>query len=136
MACYIYNISDGSLNLWGPSDTIAKTFVGDLAASGLAAVTGLPPLDATHHWNANIKTVQTNVPVIKSGGAPVLSDYPAKLAATGYALIVPTDGVTYNVTKWVQPNLQAFYDFSIAHGGWDKALHSQLYIYLQNKTTS
>lgn len=136
MACYIYNVSDGSLYLWGPSDNIASIFVGDLKANGLAAVTGLPALDASHHWNANIKTVQTNVPVIKSGGAPVLSDYPAKLAATGYALVVPSDGVTYNFTKWVQPNLQAFLDFCIAQGGWDKILHSQLNIYLQNKTTS
>lgn len=136
MACYVYNDSDGSLHVWGPSDNIADTFVGDLAANGFASVNGLPPLDDTHHWNPKAKTVQRNRPVVKPGGVPDLSDYPADIAATGYVLIAPTDGVTYNVPKWVQPNLQAFYDYCVIHPPWDKLLHADLNTYLHNKTTS
>lgn len=57
MALYVYAVADGSLVSWcaGDNDPVAPDEV--LAARGLAAVRGLPPLDETHAWDASTKTV-------------------------------------------------------------------------------
>ena len=62
MALYVYRIADGSLYSWAPDDTDPVAPDDVLAANGFALVSGLPPLDATHGWDAATKTVVAIVP--------------------------------------------------------------------------
>jgi hypothetical protein len=59
MAIYVYRLIDGTLVSWCPNDTDPVAGPATLTANGLASVSGLPPLDATHAWNAASKTVVT-----------------------------------------------------------------------------
>src|SRR5581483_1311554 len=68
MAIYVYNSTTGALVSWCPNDTDPVADAQTLAANGLASVSGLAPLDATHQWNATQKTVVTVA-------APVLPNY-------------------------------------------------------------
>lgn len=138
MATYVYNVSDGSLFEWGVSDRIGDIIVRPtpLFNYGLAFKTGLVPLDATHGWNPATLTVIVVAARVYPGGTPVLTDISSRIIANGFTLTAPTDAVTFNLVKWGQPNLLAFHDFSLTHGGWDKLLHSQLWIYLKSKVTS
>jgi hypothetical protein len=62
MALYVYNIADGTLVSWGPTDSSPVASDAELAARGFAKKVGLPPLDATHVWDAPTQTVVTIVP--------------------------------------------------------------------------
>jgi len=57
MATYVYKIADGSLYSWNANDGDPVASDATLAAAGLAKVTGLLPLDATHAWDAPSKSV-------------------------------------------------------------------------------
>jgi hypothetical protein len=74
MAIYVYQTATGSLLSWIPDSlTIAQAqaqcvasngmsglaSASYLAAAGLTAVDGLPPLDSTHVWDSVNKTVDT-----------------------------------------------------------------------------
>ena len=59
MALYVYKIADGALVSWCPGDADPVAPPEVLSANGLAMVAGLPPLDATHVWNAASKTIDT-----------------------------------------------------------------------------
>lgn len=62
MAIYVYNVSTGALVSWCPNDTDPVAPAATLAANGLASVSGLPALDASHVWDAANKTVDTTTP--------------------------------------------------------------------------
>ena len=62
MALYVYRIDDGMLVSWCPGDDDPVASADELAANSLAMVSGLPPLDATHTWDATQKTVVTRSP--------------------------------------------------------------------------
>lgn len=59
MAIYVYKVLDGTLVSYCPNDTdpVAPTAI--LEAQGLAARSGLPPLDSTHQWSPASQTVVT-----------------------------------------------------------------------------
>lgn len=57
MAAYIYSVTDGSLYSWVPNDDDPVADAATLAANNLNIVTGLPPLDETHVWDANTLSV-------------------------------------------------------------------------------
>ncbi len=138
MATYVYNISDGSLYTSGISDDINQVIIRPTPLSdyGLAFKTGLLPPDSTHTWNSSTESITPVSAKVQTGLPPDLTDYPKNIAATGYIIQLPTDVVTYNLTNWAQPNLQAFHDFCVTLDNWDKSLHSQFWIYLQSKVTS
>jgi len=134
MATYVYNVADGSLFTWGLGNSIGQVIVRPtpLFNYGLAFKTGLLPLDATHAWDAATKSVIVVTAKVRTGLPPDLTDYPANIAATGYVLQAPTDATSFNIALWAQPNMHAFHDFCVLQpAGWDKSLHSQLWIYLQ-----
>jgi len=56
MSIYVYD-STGVLVSWCPNDTDPVAPNDVLAASCLTVVSGLPPLDSTHAWDAASKTV-------------------------------------------------------------------------------
>jgi hypothetical protein len=56
MATYIYD-QNGNLYSWNASDGDPVASETELALNGLAAVTGLPPLDEMHVWNPATLTV-------------------------------------------------------------------------------
>ena len=89
MAIYVYRIADGSLYSWCPNDTDPVATPAQLAANGLAAKSGLPPLGPTVGWNA---ATQTTVPisVVVTGPAPPVSG------------TIIFNGVTYSVTGTTQ----------------------------------
>jgi hypothetical protein len=58
MATYVHD-QNGVLVSWNQSDTDPVAPADVLAANGLTAVSGLPPLDATHVWDPVTKTVLT-----------------------------------------------------------------------------
>src|SRR6266436_3401950 len=118
MATYVYNISDGSLYTSGISDDINQVIIRPTPLSdyGLAFKTGLLPPDSTHTWNSSTESITPVSAKVQTG--------------------LPPDVVTYNLTNWAQPNLQAFHDFCVTLDNWDKSLHSQFWIYLQSKVTS
>lgn len=62
MAIYVYHVSDGTLVSWCPSDTDPVAPAAQLSAQGMASVSGLAPLDASHVWDAPTKTVKTITP--------------------------------------------------------------------------
>jgi len=70
MAIYVYVTTSGFLQSYIPDNiTIAQAQAGGqlasnatLANNGLTAVDSLPPLDATHQWDAATKTVITVTP--------------------------------------------------------------------------
>jgi hypothetical protein len=57
MAIYVYNAATGALYSYCPEDSDPVADPATLAASGLASVIGLPPLDPTHVWDAATRTV-------------------------------------------------------------------------------
>ena len=57
MAIYVYQITDGSLYSWCPSDDDPVADDATLEANGFDKVIGLPPLDASHAWDASTLTV-------------------------------------------------------------------------------
>lgn len=57
MAIYVYATATGALVSWCPNDTDPVAPAATLAANGLASMSGLPALDATHAWDAASKTV-------------------------------------------------------------------------------
>jgi|SRR5579871_3782599 len=57
MALYVYNVASGALVSWCPGDTDPVASDSHLAANGLAVVTGLPAIDATHAWDTVSKTI-------------------------------------------------------------------------------
>ncbi len=59
MAVYVYYSTTGELYSWCPSDTDPVAPASVLSAQGLASVSGLPALDATHAWSPSSKTVVT-----------------------------------------------------------------------------
>src|SRR4051794_35637728 len=59
MALFVYNTATGALVSWCPNDSDPVASGTVLAANGLASVSGLPALDATHVWDAASKTVIT-----------------------------------------------------------------------------
>jgi len=59
MALYVYETATGTLYSWSPNDTDPVASPSVLSANGLTAVTGLPPLDSTHVWQASPPTVIT-----------------------------------------------------------------------------
>jgi hypothetical protein len=76
MAIYVYKTNNGALQSWIPDNlTIAQAqsqgLLADnatLAANRMAAVDGLPPLDATHTWDATQKTV-----IVVAAPAPIMT---------------------------------------------------------------
>lgn len=62
MAGYTYKIADGSLYSWNSGDSDPVADATTLAANGMAHVSGLPALDASHVWDAPTKTVVTVTP--------------------------------------------------------------------------
>jgi hypothetical protein len=62
MALYVYNATTGALVSWCQNDTDPVADQSTLTAKGLAVVTGLPPLDATHAWSSATKTVVSQYP--------------------------------------------------------------------------
>jgi hypothetical protein len=138
MATYVYNVADGSLFVWGISDRVGDVCIRPTPFFnyGLAFKTGLLPLDATHAWDSITKSVIVIIARVLTGLPPDLTDYPANIATTAYALQDPTNITSFNLALWAQPNLQGFHDWCVTHSGWDRALHSQLWVYLQAKVTS
>jgi len=57
MAVYVYKVATGELYSWSPGDNDPVASDAALAAAGLAKITGLLPLDATHAWDAPSKSV-------------------------------------------------------------------------------
>jgi hypothetical protein len=65
MAIYVYNTADGTLASYCPNDTDPVADSATLKANGLAAISGLAPLDPTHAWNPATRTVVTvSAPVL------------------------------------------------------------------------
>lgn len=62
MAIYIYQTTTGNLVSWCPNDTDPVASAATLASNGLASVSGLPPLNATHIWSSSGLTVIPFVP--------------------------------------------------------------------------
>ncbi len=71
MAIYIYNLSDGSLYSWCPKDTDPVANPAQLAANGLGAVSGLPPLSPTVSWIPATLTTSTHLPATTVSAPPV-----------------------------------------------------------------
>ena len=59
MATYVYFSATGELYSWNPNDSDPVAPADVLEANGLEVVSGLPPLDATHAWDAASATVVT-----------------------------------------------------------------------------
>lgn len=59
MALYVYVMATGALYSWSPDDADPVAPPDVLDAQGMAVVTGLSPLDATHVWQESPPTVIT-----------------------------------------------------------------------------
>lgn len=85
MAIYVYRTADGSLVSWCPNDTDPVASAQQLAAQGLASVSGLPPLGPTVAWNpATHTTVTVTAPTLPNVVATfdfIMAFTPAELAA-------------------------------------------------------
>lgn len=57
MAIYVYRTADGSLYSWSPNDSDPVASAAQLAAQGMASVSAMPALDASHAWDPATKTV-------------------------------------------------------------------------------
>lgn len=67
MAIYVFRNSDGALISYCPADTDPVASADVLTAKGFSALTGAPPLDATHTWD----TVSRNVIAVAIPAATV-----------------------------------------------------------------
>lgn len=64
MATYVYNVADGSLYSYSPTDDGPVASDEELAADGRAVVRGLPPTDETHVWDAaTLSVIEVPAPV-------------------------------------------------------------------------
>jgi hypothetical protein len=135
MATYVYFVSDGSLYAYGPTDVMQRVIASNIltVVPGLTAVVGLLPQDDTHVWDPATKTVITKTSQL-TGLAPVLSDIPADISATGFVLTRAAGGAGFYNISWAQGQVQAFHDFMGVT--WSRALLSELWRYLQTKITS
>ena len=89
MAIYIYSTKDGSLYSTCPNDTDPVAPAATLAANGLAAVSGLPPLGPTISWDPVNKTTNTVIAISNSPAPPVSGT-------------IVFNGVTYTVSGTTQ----------------------------------
>jgi hypothetical protein len=79
MAIYIYMNADGTLHSYCPNDTDPVASDAVLAAQGMTALKGQPPLDATHQWDPPSKSVIT-VAALKS--IPIVLDFWKRFTST------------------------------------------------------
>jgi hypothetical protein len=138
MATYVYFIASGSLYAYGPTDVVARVIASNVLTviPGLTFVAGLLPQDDTHAWDPATKSVVTKVSQF-TGLAPVLSDIPADITATGFVVTRAAGGAGFYNLVWAQGQVQAFRDFMISNlGTWSRPLLSEFWQYLQTKITS
>lgn len=89
MAIYVYRLSDGSLYSTCPNDTDPVAPANVLAANGLGAVSGLPPLGPTISWNPLTKTTMVTIATTPVTAPPFVGT-------------IMLNGVTYTVSGTTQ----------------------------------